>query len=315
MRRYGKAAMIDAMSSTQQILVARPADDHRRQSGRRPSWRRAELLWAAAFAAPYLTVLLGFGLYPAAVALWMARQPALYAELFAEPLYWPTVVNTLLFVGLAVNVKMFAALLLSGFFMQRRWWIKGLLVIFVVPWFIATVQAFISFHWMLIGEYGLIDQVLLQLFGIDGPTWFNDRWLALACNIVAYSWKWLPFWTLIFLAGRRAIPSEIMDAAAVDGADGVRRFTLVSFPLLANLYLVCTLLATVWGFGDFATAYFVSGGTPVNTTNVVATLSFRFAFDDARPAIGVAAAVSALPVLIPICLVLMRRLQTRDMQL
>lgn len=308
--------MILAMSSPQPIIAARPAEMGRPQRPVAVDWtRRSEAAWAVAFIFPYAAVLLAFAIYPIAAALWMTRSPATYAELFAEPLYWPSVVNTLLFVGIGVNLKMFLALLLSGFFMQRRWWVRALLAIFVVPWFLATVQAFISFHWILIGEYGFLDSLLREVFDIDGPVWFNSRALALGCNILAYIWKWMPLWTLIFLAGRMAIPQEVHDQADIDGATGVRRFVHITFPLLANLYLVCTLLATLWAAGDFATVYFVSGGAPVNSTNVLATLSFRFAFDDARPAIGIAAAFSALPVLIPVAIVLMRRLQTRELQL
>ncbi len=63
----------------------------------------------------------------------------------------------------------------------------------------------------------------------------------------------MPFWTVILLAGRMAIPQEIYDAAKVDGATGLRRFIHVTFPLLANLYLVCTLLSTIFTLGDFNT--------------------------------------------------------------
>ena len=161
----------------------------------------------------------------------------------------------------------------------------------------------------------MIDRVLSELFGIDGPLWFNDRWLALGSNIVAYIWKWMPFWTVIFLAGRMAIPQDIYDAADVDGATGARRFIHVTFPLLANLYLVCTLLSTLWTVGDFTTVYLVSGGGPGHSTEVLATLGFHYAFDAANPALGVAALMSALPVLIPIVIILMRRLQTSEVQL
>ena len=307
--------MISAMSSPRPI-AAGPVEMGRPRRPVAMNWtRRPEGAWAVAFILPYATVLLAFAASPIAAALWMTRSSALYSELFAEPLYWPAVVNTLLFVGIGVNLKMVLALLLSGFFMQRHWWVRALLVIFVVPWFLATVQAFISFHWMLIGEYGFLDSFLREVFDIDGPIWLNSWVLALGSNIVAYVWKWMPLWTLIFLAGRMAIPQEVYDQADIDGATGLRRFIHVTFPLLANLYLVCTLLATLWAAGDFATAYFVSGGAPVNSTNVLATLSFRYAFDDARPAIGIAAGFSALPVLIPIAIVLMRRLQTRELQL
>jgi multiple sugar transport system permease protein len=305
------------MSSTQQILAAGP-----RVSVKGP-WRPlrrftlhgSDFTWAIAFVVPYVAVFLAFAIYPIGYALWMASKPSLYADLIADPFYLPTVVNTLLFVGLGVNVKMFLALLLSGFFMRRRWWIKALLFIYILPWALAAVQAFISFHWMLIGEQGLIDGVLWAVLGIEGPIWFTDRWLGLGSNIFAYIWKWMPFWTVIFLAGRMAIPRDIYDAADVDGATGSRRFVHVIFPLLASLYLVCTLLSTIWTLGDFATVYFVSGGGPVGSTEVLATLGFRYAFDAGNPALGIAAMVSALPVLIPIVILLMRKLQTSEVQL
>ena len=195
---------------------------------------------------------------------------------------------------------MFLALLLSGFFLRPRWWIKALLAVYILPWAIAAAQACISFHWMLIREQGLIDGVLSALFGIEGPIWFNDRWLGLGSNIVAYIWKWMPFWTVIFLAARMRIPRDIYDSAEVDGATGTRRFVHVTFPLLANLYLLCTLLSTLWTLGDFTTVYLVSGGGPAGSTDVLATLGFHYAFDTASPALGVAAVMSALPVLIPV---------------
>jgi multiple sugar transport system permease protein len=77
---------------------------------------------------------LAFVIYPTAYGLWMAKEPSLYGDLIADPLYVRTVVNTALFVGLGVNVKMFLALLLSGFFMRRRWWIKSAAPVYILPW-------------------------------------------------------------------------------------------------------------------------------------------------------------------------------------
>jgi multiple sugar transport system permease protein len=210
---------------------------------------------------------------------------------------------------------MFLALLLSGFFMRSRRWIKPLLAVYVLPWMLPAVQACIAFRWMLAGEDALVDRALAVLFGVDGPIWFNHWWLAFGANVVAYVWKWMPFWTVIFLAGRMAIPREVGDAATVDGAEGCRRFVHLTFPLLANLYLVCTLLSTIWTMGEFTTVYFVSGGAPVWTTDVLATLGFRYAFDAANPALAVAAAMSALPLLVLLIVALMRALQTRAVQL
>jgi multiple sugar transport system permease protein len=304
------------MSRTQQVLAARPGALNRRW---RPSWHRhvhgSEFAWAIAFVIPYAAVFVGFVVYPIAYGLWMASDPSLYGDLIANPLYARTVINTALFVGLGVNVMMFLALLLSGFFMRRRWWIKALLPVYILPWALPAIPAFVSFHWMLIGEEGFVDSLLSTLFGIQGPLWFNDRWLALGSDIVAYIWKWMPFWTLTFFAGRMAIPQDIYEAADVDGASGCRRFAHVILPLLGNLYLVCTLLSTLWTVGDFTTVYLVSEGAPAYSTDVLATLGIHYAFDAAQPSLGVAAVMSALPVLIPIVIILMRTLQTREVQL
>jgi multiple sugar transport system permease protein len=305
------------MSGTQRVLVA-AAPASVKGSGQPPGrghLRGSDFKWAIAFVVPYAAVFFAFVLYPLGYALWMASEPSLYVDLIADPLYLRTVVNTLLFVGLGVNLKMFLALLLSGFFLRPRWWIKALLAIYVLPWVLAAAQACVSFHWMLIDQRGLVDGLLSALFGIDGPIWFSNRWLAQGSNIVAYTWKWMPFWTVIFLAGRMMIPRDIYDAAEVDGATGVRRFVHVTFPILANLYLICTMLSTLWTVGDFTTVYLVSGGAPALSSQVLATLGFHYAFDAAKPALGVAAVMSAVPVLIPIAIVLMRKLQTSEVQL
>ena len=125
----------------------------------------------------------------------------------------------------------------------------------------------------------------------------------------------MPFWTVILLAGRMAIPQELYEAADIDGATGLRRFMHITFPLLANLYLICTLLSTIFTLGDFNSVYFVSGGGPALSTHVLATLGIRDAFDIARPDLGVAAVISALPLMIPLVLVLMRKLRTTEVQL
>jgi multiple sugar transport system permease protein len=298
------------------VTIGRPAAAPRPV---RQAWyarlQGSDLSWSIAFALPYVAVFLAFVAYPVGYGLWLGSKPELYSELTADPVYLNTVINTLLFVGIGVNVKMFLAFLLSGFFMRKGWWIKALLVIFILPWAVPALPVFMSIHWMLDGQWGLLNNILYDLFGIDGPIWLNSHWLGLGSNIAAYIWKWMPFWTVIFLAGRMAIPQELYEAADMDGATGIIRFVHVTFPLLANLYLVCTLLSTIWTLGDFNTVNFVSGGGPAMSTDVLATLGIREAFTVAQPRLGVAAVMSALPVLIPIVILLMRKLRTAEVQL
>ncbi len=279
------------------------------------SLRGSEFTWAVAFVVPYIVVFLAFVVYPVCYGAWMGSNLQLYRDLFADPIYQSTVVNTLLFLAFGVNLKLFLALMLSGFFMHPGWPTKVLLMIFVLPWAVPALPTFISIHWMLNGEWGLLNNALYTLFGIDGPSWLNTRWLALGTAIFSHIWKWLPFWTVILLAGRMSIPTDIWDAAKVDGATGLRSFIHVTFPLLANLYLVLTLLATIFLLGDFNTVTFVTGGGPANSTHVLATLGIRDAYEMGHPELGVAAVMSALPLMIPLVILLMRKLRTTEVQL
>jgi len=206
------------------------------------------------------------------------------------------------------------ALGLSGFFMRKRWWTKPLMMIFILPWAVPALPTFLSIHWMLNGDWGLVDNLIYALFHVNAPSWLDHRWYALGADIVAYMWKWLPFWTIILLAGRMAIPQDLYEAAAVDGANSWHRFKEVTFPLLANLYLVCTLLGILFTLGDFTTVYFVSGGGPANSTHVLATLGIRDAFTMAQPRLGVAAVLTAVPVLVPMVIWLMRRVRATEVE-
>src|SRR5947208_1567266 len=198
------------MDTTSVVEIGRPSVP------RETVWRSlrghlkgTEYTWALAFVVPYVAVFLTFVAYPVVYGLWMGSEASLYRELFADPIYQSTVVNTVLYLAFGVNVKLFLALLLSGFFMRPGWWMKVLLLIFVLPWAVPQISTFISIHWMLNGEWGFLNNVLYTLFHVEGPHWLNDRWTALAAVIVSHIWKWTPFWTLILLAGRMAIPLDI----------------------------------------------------------------------------------------------------------
>src|SRR6202023_3968314 len=124
------------MSSTQHVLAAGPPLAVK-GPWRPPGLRHlhgSDFTWAVAFVVPYAAVFLAFAVYPIGYALWMGSKPSLYAELIDDPLYLKTAVNTLLFAGLGANLQVFLALLLSGFFMRPRWWIRALLVIYMLPW-------------------------------------------------------------------------------------------------------------------------------------------------------------------------------------
>jgi multiple sugar transport system permease protein len=289
-----------------------------RAQTRSVSWRRltrSDRLWALAFATPYILVFAAFVIYPICFGLWLGSDAATYRQLFADPVYPSALRNTLIYLTVAVNLKLFLALLLSGFFMRRGWLTKGLLLIFILPWAVPAIPGYISIHWMLNSQWGLVNNAIWSLLQVDGPPWLDNSALALGSVIYAHIWKWLPFWTIILMAGRMAIPLELYEAAKVDGASALDLFRYITVPMLASLYLVCTLLSSIWALGDFNAVRFISGGGPALSTHVLATLGIRNAFEIGNPPLGMATVLSALPLLIPLVILLMRQLKKGQVQL
>ena len=266
-------------------------------------WR----FWGLAMVVPYLIVFLVFVLYPVCYGLWLARHPASYVKLFEDPIFFRTVVNTIVFIVVAINLKMVVALVLSGFLIQPRWWIKVLSVVFILPWAVPSIPTILSVRFMLNPEWGVINQLIFRLTGADGPNWLNDPTLALGFSMLMHVWKSLPFWTLILVAGRLAIPAEQYEAASVDGATSWQKFRFITWPSMRTLYLTSTILSMIWTLGDFNSVYLLTGGGPADLTHVLATLGIRYLRLD-QVDLAMASIVVALPLVLPLVYFMMKRL-------
>ena len=267
--------------------------------------------WGVILIAPYVLVFLVFVVYPVSYGLWLARHPQSYQTLFEDPVFFRTVVNTVVFLLVGVNLKMALALFLSGFFVHERRWIRWLSVIFIIPWAVPAIPTIFSIRFMLNPEWGLINSVIFRLTAQDGPNWLTDPTLALSMAMVVHIWKALPFWTLILMAGRLAIPRELYEAASVDGASAGQKFRYVTWPSIRTLYLTSTLLSMIWTLGDFNSVYLLTGGGPADLTHVLATLGIRYIrLDQVDQAM--ATIVVALPFVLPLVWFMMRRLSTDE---
>jgi multiple sugar transport system permease protein len=263
--------------------------------------------WGLILLAPYVLLFLVFVLYPVGYGLWLARHPSSYQKLFDDPIFARSVVNTLVFLIVGINLKMAVALLLSGFFVQPRAWIRWLSLLFILPWAMPSIPTILSIRFMLNPEWGIVNHVIFALTGDDGPNWLNDPSLGLTMAILVHIWKSLPFWTLILVAGRLAIPQEMYEAAQVDGASGWQRFRFITWPSLQTLYLTSTILSMIWTLGDFNSVYLLTGGGPADLTHVLATLGIRYLRLD-QVDLSMAAIVYALPFVLPLVYFMMRRL-------
>ena len=263
--------------------------------------------WGRVLVVPYLVIFVVFVVYPVGYGLWLARDPQSYVKLFNDPIFFRTAINTAVFLLVAVNLKMLIALGLSGFFLQTRWWIQALALLFILPWAVPSIPTILSVRFMLNPEWGVINSTYFKYTGLDGPNWLNDPTLALSLSMVMHIWKSLPFWTLILLAGRMGIPGEQYEAASVDGATRWQKFRFITWPAMKGLYLTSLILSMIWTLGDFNSVYLLTGGGPADRTHVLATLGIRYLRLD-QIDMAMASIVVAMPAILPLVYFMMKRL-------
>jgi len=265
------------------------------------------LVWGLLLLTPYVLVFLVFVVYPVLYGLWLARDPHSYVKLFEDPVFFRSMFNTALFLLIAVNLKFVLAMVVSGLLVQPRWWIKILAVLFILPWAVPSIPTILSFRFMFNPEWGVINTLIFKFTGADGPNWLNNHYIALGGAMLVHIWKSLPFWTLILIAGRLAIPGEQYEAASVDGASSWQRFKFVTWPSMQTLYVTSTLLSMIFTLGDFNSVYLLTGGGPADLTHVMATLGIRYLRLD-QVDMAMATIVCAMPFVLPLVYFMMKRL-------
>jgi len=232
-----------------------------------------------------------------------------FRRLFVDPAYIESLINTALYVGIGVNVKMFLALLLANTTATMDFRGKRLYrTLIMIPWVIPLVPSALNFRWMLDADYGIVNQVLKSI-GFSPLGWLIQPQLAMSSVIFIHIWTNLPFWALIILSGLQSIPVELYDAAKVDGAGSYELFKYITLPLIKRLYIICTILSTIWTMGDFTTIWVLTEGGPANATQIVATLAYREAFKFGNFGYAASMFIPVLPVLAILVIVLLRILK------
>lgn len=275
-----------------------------------------ESTYALAFATPFLFVFFLFVVIPIMIEFYlsffyepMIGTPRLgfdnYVFLQTDPIYTRSVFNTLLFVGFGVNVKMVLALFISGLLTLRHKAVRIFNALYLLPWAVPIVAGACVFRWMLSADWGIIN-IIFDSIGLPRINWLGQWATGLASVIMFHVWKFVPFWTLIFFAGRQGIPMELYEAAEVDGATLLSKFKNVTLPLLKNLYLMSTLISTIWTLGDFVVVWLITRGGPADSTHVISTLAYRYGFWIGNINVGAATIVTLLPVTLMLMFIVLK---------
>lgn len=276
--------------------------------GRAPFLSQNEI-WALIFIVPFSILFVMFISYPVVYALYLGTAFEAYPRVLTDPIYLRTLINTLVFIFVGVSIKMLLALALSSYFVRPGWTVRIVGVLFILPWAVPHIPSILSIRWMLNSEWGMINNLLFQMFQIEGPAWLTRPTSAFGAIIGVHIWKYLPFWTLLLVAARMGIPKDHYEAARIDGATAFQQFRFVTFPAISTVFFTSTMLTAIWSLGDFNSIYLLTGGGPMERTNTLATMGIRFAFRQADFEAGIVTMMSALPILLPLVYLLTRRLR------
>ncbi len=234
-----------------------------------------------------------------------------YVKLTYDGFFQRAVVNSFVFTFASVGIKLLLgmgmALVLTSQIRFRSFWTGVLLI----PWVAPPVVSALNFLWIYDGSLGVLNYLLVKVFRIlpQGVGWLSEAGTAMASVIAVNVWRGFPFFGISFLAGMKGIPSELYEAAAVDGANPLHRFRHITLPGIRNIVIIVMLLSTIWTFNDFAIVYILTKGGPGGTTMVLPVFTYEMAFGAQRLGEAIAAALYMLPPLAFVIIVLARHMR------
>ncbi|HEX9304497.1 MAG TPA: sugar ABC transporter permease [Thermoanaerobaculia bacterium] len=191
------------------------------------------------------------------------------------------------------------ALVLKNAFRGRRF-VRFLILL---PWVAPVSIGSIGWKWILDSLYSVINWVLVRLHlvkAFSAPMWLGEPKLAMMSVILVHTWHMLPFATVIILAGWTAIPKDIPEAAAVDGAGFFRRMFQIELPMMLPIINVAILFGAIFTFTDMTVIYILTRGGPYDTTQVLPSLAFFTGILGSDLAEGAAISIFLVPLLVAV---------------
>lgn len=236
-----------------------------------------------------------------------------FIELFTDPTFGRAALNSLGLTLGTVAIKLVLGLTFAVLLSQQMP-ARGLIrALAFLPWAVPGMIASLSWKWIFDEQSGVLEYLVLQLGLSDRPVyWLSDPSIALISVAIAMVWQGLPFFTMMFVAALASIPSDLNEAAAIDGASVVRRFFSVTLPQMRGVIAVTVMLSTIWTFNSFEMVYVLTGGGPANKTHILPTLAYEYAITQSRLGFGSAVIVSVIPVFVILIFLLTRRMLNKE---
>ena len=217
--------------------------------------------------------------------------------------------HTFLFTVFSQIVVLLVAGLLAHALLKdfRGKWILRFLIL--LPWAAPLPLSLMGWKWIFDPSYSILDWTIVHLHlsgPLTAPHFLATAKWAMASVIAVHAWRLIPFAVVIFLAGLASIPKEVDDAAAIDGATGLKKFWYVSLPLQLPIAIVAILFGIVFTATDMTVVYILTSGGPFNSTHMLTTWAYQTGVVSSNLGEGAAISLYLLPVLLIVTVLMLR---------
>lgn len=232
-----------------------------------------------------------------------------FRSILQSPSFHKALWNSIIFTIAAQIIVMVCANILS-IALEKPFRGRGLVrFLILLPWVAPVSLGTIGFKWILDSIYSVISWVMVWAHLVkpfDTPMWLGEPKLAMASVILVHCWRLIPFSTVILLAGRTAIPKEIPEAAAIDGAGFWRTLFQINLPMMTPILSVALLFGTIFTFTDMTVVYILTAGGPFDSTQTLPSYAFATGIQGSDLAAGAAISLFLVPVLVLIAYLMLR---------
>lgn len=264
------------------VVAAKP------DGGLRSLLQRTDVL-AYLFMTPGGLILLLFMAYPFLLGIYLSMTDKLvgfsdfsfvwfenYRWLLSDTIFHQAVINTFIYGFVTVPFKLGLGLGLALLLNERFHFSRLLRAGLLLPWIVPTAISSLAWLMLFDGVLSPISWVLKDWGLIErNVNFLGDTFNARASLCLANVWRGIPFFAVSILAGLQAVPNDLHEAAALDGAGPWQRFLSVTLPVIRNIMLITTLFSIIWTFSDFQLIYVLTKGGPANMTHVFGTYSYQ----------------------------------------
>lgn len=267
---------------------------------------------------PGFALLLVFMAYPFVLGIWLSLTDSTIAttgkfvglenfvDLLTDSIYLQTAKNTFIYALVTVPFKALLGLGLALVLNNQMRAQSAIRAGVLLPWIVPTALS--SLGWFMIFDpvFSPVSWALKSLSLIEtNINFLGDPTSAVASVALANIWRGVPFFAISILAGLQAVPQELHEAAAIDGAGTVQRFLNVTMPVIIGVTMITTLFSIIWTFGDFQLIYVLTKGGPANQTHIFGTYAYQIGLNATQIGVGASIALTMFPILTVFAIILL----------